>query len=382
MSTSHERPTFAVTDEQLADLQARLANTRWPTKWPNLPGDDWQAGVPIEVLTRLVERWRSDFDWRAKERRLNDLPWGQAELDGRRVAYLHFRAPSDDALPIVLTNGWPSSFYELSALAKRLSTPTLRDGPAWTAFNVIVPCLPGFPGSNQPPTFPTDVPPHELWHRLLTQHLGYARYGAHGGDLGAGVTSLLGQDHPAEVVGVHLTSIADPATYDPASVTTKEQQYLDEVARWVTEEGAYEHEQMTRPATLSFGLSDSPVGLLAWVVEKYFAWSDHEGTLASVFDDDDVLAQASLYWFTNCISTSFRPYYEYAHGYTPRVERVHTPTAIAVFPKDLTRPPRSWAERVYNVVRYTVMPRGGHFAAHEVPELLADDIAAFFTTLQ
>jgi pimeloyl-ACP methyl ester carboxylesterase len=212
--------------------------------------------------------------------------------------------------------------------------------------------------------------------------LGFERYGAHGGDLGAGISSLLAEAHPEAVVGVHLLAVADPVDVDPATVTEEEQAYRDAVTKWFAEDGGYEHEQMTRPVTLGYGLSDSPVGLLAWIVEKYREWSDCEGELSRTFTDDFLLTQASLYWFTNTISISFRPYYEYARHHTPRVKRVAVPTAIAVFPKDLVQPPRSWAERIYNVTRYTRMPRGGHFAAHEQPELLAEDLTAFFRSLR
>jgi pimeloyl-ACP methyl ester carboxylesterase len=192
----------------------------------------------------------------------------------------------------------------------------------------------------------------------MHDELGFARYAAHGGDLGAGVTSRLAQAHPEAVVGIHLLAIADPVEVDPSSVTQEEQDYLDSVAAWDAQDGAYAHQQMTRPTTLGYGLSDSPVGLLAWMVEKYRSWSDCDGVLSRRFSDDFVLTQASLYWFTNTISTSFRPYYEHA------------------------RPPRSWAERTYKLTRYTAMPRGGHFAAHEEPELLGNDLTAFFRTLR
>lgn len=207
--------------------------------------------------------------------------------------------------------------------------------------------------------------PDELWHRLMHDELGFPHYAAHGGDLGAGITSRLAQAHPEAVTGIHLLAIADPTDDNRAGLTPAEQDYLQATAAWFTEEAGYEHEQMTRPQTLSFGLSDSPVGLLAWLVEKYRAWSDCDGDLSRHFSDDLILTRASLYWFTNSISTSFRPYYEHAHGMTTPLKKVMVPTAVAVFPKDLTQPPRSWAERTYHVTRYNVMPRGGHFAAHE-----------------
>jgi pimeloyl-ACP methyl ester carboxylesterase len=227
---------------------------------------------------------------------------------------------------------------------------------------------PGRPGRDRRPAWPSRLPQA---HAL-----------AYGGDLGAGVTSRLAEAHPDAVAGIHLLAVAAPPEYDPASLTAEEKDYVDEVAAWSAEEGGYQHQQNTRPLTLAHALSDSPSGLLAWIVEKYRAWSDSNGDLPARFTDDFVLTQASLYWFTNSIATSFRPYYEFAHGMTRRVERVEVPTAVAVFPADLTRPPRSWAERTYNVARYTRMPRGGHFAAHEEPGLLADDITEFFRALR
>jgi pimeloyl-ACP methyl ester carboxylesterase len=368
-------PMIVVTDAELDDLRSRLRRTRWPVPWPI---DGWEAGTDPGYLRRLVEYWATDYDWRANEAAINALPSHVADIDGTPVHYLRFDGEHPGALPIVLTNGWPSSFLELAAFAERLAAPSRYGGQTRDAFTAIVPALPGFPFSPQRPSLVGQTPTHELWHLLMRSELGFERYGAHGGDLGAGITSRLGETHPEAVVGIHLTAIANPAAYDPADVTPQEQAYLDSVAAWVAEEGGYQHEQSTRPLTLSHGLADSPTGLLAWMIEKYRAWSDCGGDLSSRFSDEFLLTQASLYWFTNTISTSFRPYYEYHRGLTRRVERIDVPTAVAVFPAELAQPPRSWAERTYNVTRYTHMPRGGHFAAHEEPELLAQDLVEFF----
>ncbi|GAA2324452.1 alpha/beta hydrolase [Streptomyces kunmingensis] len=212
----------------------------------------------------------------------------------------------------------------------------------------------------------------------MHDELGFERYAAHGGDLGAGITSRLAEAHPEAVTGIHLLALAAPAAYDPAGLTPDEEAHLAAVANWQAEEGGYQHQQNTRPLTFAPALTDSPAGLLGWIVEKYRAWSDCGGDLSARFSDDYLLTQASLYWFTGTVSTSFRPYYEYAQGLTRRVERVDVPTAVALFPADLSRPPRSWAERTYTITRYTHMPRGGHFAAHEEPGLLAQDITEFF----
>ena len=379
------RHVLHVPDAELEELRSRLRRIRWAAPWPgqDQPGKgDWRAGTDEDELRRLARYWAEGYDWRRSEAEINALPGHVTPIDGTDVFYLRFDAEVPGALPIVLTHGWPSTFLELTELARHLSAPASHGGRDEDAFTVIVPALPGFPFSPQRSDLPPAMSTHELWHRLMRDQLGFTRYGAHGGDLGAGVTSRLAQAHPEAVAGIHLLAVADPPGYDPATITPEEQGYLDEVAAWFADAGGYEHEQMTRPRTLAYGLSDSPVGLLAWLAEKYREWSDCGGDLSARFSDDFVLTQASLYWFGNAISTSFRPYWEHAQGMREPVEHVAVPTAVAVFPKDLSRPPRSWAERTHNVTRYTVMPRGGHFAAHEEPALLAADLTEFFRPLR
>ncbi|MEO8907462.1 MAG: epoxide hydrolase family protein [Microbacteriaceae bacterium] len=366
-----------VPQDDVDDLRSRLRRTRWSPAWPV---DGWIAGTDQSELRRLVAYWADGFDWDAQQRAINELPWAVATIDGTPLSYLRFDAETTDALPLVLTNGWPSTALELVELAKRLSNPTRYGGDASDAFTVVIPALPGFPFSPQRPSH--DDQTHELWHRLMHDELGFERYAAHGGDLGAGTTSRLAEVHPEAVVGIHLLAVAAPVTFDEATLSQPERDYLSAVQGWVAVEGGYQHQQQTRPLSLAPALSDSPTGLLAWIVEKYRAWSDSNGELSSRFSDDFLLTQASLYWFTNSISTSFRPYWEYAAGLTVRVKSVEVPTAVAVFPHDLTHPPRAWAERSYNVTRYTVMPRGGHFAPHEEPELLAADIREFLRPLR
>lgn len=367
-----------VPDAQVEDLRGRLRATRWPREWPTA---EWAAGTSVAELRRLVEYWAGGYDWRAQEVSINSLPSYFATVAGHPVHYLRYEAERPGSVPILLTNGWPSTFFELAGLAARLATPSRFGLPARTCFTVVVPSLPGFTFSAQRPTLPSDLPTHELWHRLMRDELGYVRYAAHGGDLGAGITSRLAAAHPESLVGIHLLAVGAPASYDEATLTAEERHYLADVAAWTAEEGAYMHQQSTRPLTLSYGLSDSPTGLLAWIIEKYRAWSDCDGVLENSFSDDFLLTQASLYWFTNTISTSFRPYYEYGRGVRRELAPVTVPTAVALFPADLTQPPLSWAARTYNVVRYNQMPRGGHFAAIEVPELLAEDIVGFIESL-
>ncbi|WP_285114209.1 epoxide hydrolase family protein [Leifsonia sp. fls2-241-R2A-40a] len=379
---------FDIGAADLTDLQARLRSTRWPERWP-LDGtaEAWSAGTDPSVLRTLVEYWADGFDWESQRRRIEALPWSVSEVDGAPIAYLRFDAEHPGRLPIVLTNGWPSTALELVPLAERLATPSRFGGDARLAMTVIIPALPGFPFSPQRPSLPasgaddgTREQTHELWHRLMTG-LGFDRYVAHGGDLGAGITSRLAQAHPEAVAGIHLLAVAAPVTFDEATLTPEEREHLRRVDAWVASEGAYQHQQQTRPLTLAPALSDSPAGLLSWILEKHRAWSDCGGDVFTRFTPDYLLTLASAYWFTNSIGTSFRPYWEFAAGLVTRVEWVEVPTAVALFPHDLSRPPRSWAERSYRVTRFSRMPRGGHFAPHEEPDLLAADITAFASAL-
>jgi pimeloyl-ACP methyl ester carboxylesterase len=370
--------TIDMPEPALTDLRRRLELTRWPAP---IPAQGWELGSETPTMRRLVARWSGGYDWREHERSMNELDHFLVDLDGAAVHFVHLRGESPGAFPIVLTHGWPGSFLELSGLAARLAFPSRYGGAAADAFDVVVPSLPGFAFSAQRPgpTDPWSTP--ELWHRLMTDVLGYARYGAHGGDLGAGVTTRLAARHPDAVAGIHLLAVGAPALDASSSLSAEERAYVGQVERWEREEGGYEHQQQTRPLTLAYGLSDSPVGLLAWLVEKLRAWSDCDGDLSARFSDDEVLTWVSLYWLTNTIAPSFRPYNDHwARGTaTPRVD---VPTALAVFPYDLSQPPRAWAERCYAITRYTRMPRGGHFAAHEEPALLAADIAAFIADLR
>ncbi len=366
-----------VSQGELGELRDRLRRTRWSPDWPT---GGWAAGTDPAELHRLVGYWADGFDWYRQQDAINNLPWAIAMIEGTPLRYLRFDGERPGALPLVITNGWPSTAIELVELAQRLATPSHYGGDPADAFTVIVPALPGFPFSPQRPSHEEQT--HELWHWLMRDELGFDRYAAHGGDLGAGITSRLAQAHPDEIVGIHLLAIAAPANLDPATMTDAEQQHLQAVRTWVADEGAYQHQQQTRPLSLAPGLSDSPAGLLAWIIEKYRAWSDCDGDLSSRFTDDFLLTQASLYWFTNSIASSFRPYWEFAQGLTTRVETVTVPTAVALFPHDLAQPPRSWIERTYNLTRYSLMPRGGHFAPYEEPDLLADDLRAFLQPLR
>lgn len=362
---------IAVPDEELAELHRRLRAARWPEPWP-LNG--WDAGTEPGELRRLVEFWADGFDWRAQEAAINALPSRFETVEGVPIHYLRFDGETPEATPIVLTHGWPSTFLEEVELARRLARPSEHGAAGADAFTVIVPSLPGFPFTPQQPVLP-GLPTHELWHGLMTR-LGFSRYLAHGGDLGAGVSARLAAAHPDAVAGIHVLAVGNPA--DQSDPTEEERDYLAHAEHWYAEEGGYEHLQRTRPLTAAYALNDSPVGLLAWLLEKYRAWTDRrEGPGLA---DDLMLTQASLYWFTGAIAATFRPYWEH-RAFSPGPVAVRVPTALAVFPADLVQPPQSWAARGYDVVRYTRMPRGGHFAALEQPDLLAADIRAFAAAL-
>jgi pimeloyl-ACP methyl ester carboxylesterase len=358
--------TIEVPDHDIADLRLRLSSTRWPRAWP-VPA--WSAGTDMSVLARLVDYWADGFDWRSHEGRLNAEPQRIATVSGQKVHFLHVRAQDPAGLPLILTNGWPSTFAEMISLAHSL---------VGLGHDVVVPSLPGFGFSGEPAQAPAAVSTYEIWHRLMTG-LGYGRYVAHGGDLGAGITSRLGAAHPEAVAGIHLTAVMAATGLD--GLTPAEEAHLARNESWTRDGGAYMHQQQTRPLTLAYGLSDSPAGLLAWILEKYRAWSDCGGDVSARWTDDDILVQASLYWFTNTIGTSFRPYFDYLAYPTAPPSMGDLPTAVAAFPYDISVPPREYAERTYNVVRYTGFDRGGHFAPHEEPELLARDIHEFATAV-
>ena len=372
---SDVHPLLEVPDGDLEDLRARLRRTRFAPTWPVA---DWQAGTDGDFLRHLVEYWADGYDWRAQEASINALPSHFADLDGTPVHYLRYDAEREGALPIIATNGWPSTFLEMTELAQRLSRPSQYGGNPEDALTVIVPTLPGFTVSPARPEA-SGTPAHELWHRLMHDELGFDRYGAHGSDIGVRVTGWLGHAHPESVVGIHLLTVDSEPRSNSGELTDAESAYQRALTEWRAKEGAYGHQQGTKPFTLAQGLSDSPAGLRAWILEKYRSWSDCGGDVSTRFSDDLLLTQASLFWFTTSISTSFRPYYDRSQSGGSGELKVEVPTAVALFPGDLGAPaPRSWAERIYAVTRYTEMPRGGHFAAHEEPELLADDIAAFF----
>lgn len=370
-----------VPDADIDDLQRRLRATRWP---PRTAAEPWQRGADADWLRELTHYWAGEFDWRAAERELNAQPQFMAEVDGQRIHFVHRKGVGPAPYPIVITHGWPGSFFEFYAILDQLCDPAAFGGDPADAFDVVVPSLPGFAFSPAPASAGMAAfQVADLWAGLM-DGLGYARFGAQGGDLGAGVSIALAKRHARHVDGIHLNFL--PASYQPPMgattppLTAAEDAFLRARDEWAALEGGYAHLQGTRPDTPAFSLNDSPAGLAAWIGEKFRAWSDCGGAIEQSFSKDELLTDVSLYWFTQTIGSSFQMYWEnrlqpmrFADG-----ERVGPLLGFASFPKEINHPPRSWLARTFDVVQWTDMPSGGHFAAMEEPALLAEEIRRFF----
>lgn len=371
--------TIHVSDEVLADLRSRIHRTRWPAP---AAGAAWTQGTDLDTLKRLLAYWADGFDWRAQERWLNSFRHFRVNLDGIQIHFVHEPAREGKGIPLILTHGWPSSFLELLPLVPLLTDPKAHgiDGPA---FDVVIPSLPGY-GFSERPARSTYRTIARLWHELM-RGLGYSRYGAGGGDFGAGVATYMAIEDPAPIVGIHLSTmeIWPGVSEETRDLSNAETAYVAQVRAWDEVERGYSAIQSTRPQTLGYGLNDSPAGLAAWILEKWRAWSDSQGDLEAHFSRDFLLTLLTIYWVTETITPSMRDYFDNRwHGETLQPgQRVPVPAGIANFDNNFVpegNPPREWAERLYDVRRWTVMPRGGHFAAAEEPELLAREIAAFF----
>lgn len=371
-----------VDDAVLDDLRARLTATRLPEP---VPDTGWQYGASIDDVRALVDHWRDGYDWRAEEARLNRLDQFVTTIDGLRLHFVHARSSHADALPVVLVHGWPGSFVELLDVIPRLTDPTAHGGRAEDAFHVVAPSLPGYAFSDAPREPGWDVRRCAQAFVELMARLGYARYGAQGGDWGAQITTRMATLDAEHCVGLHLNlPIAGPPDGD-VSLTADEQADLAVMAAFQREHAAYAQVQGSEPQTLGIALDDSPAGLLAWIVQRFRDWSDCDGDVERSFSRDQLLTNVMLYWVTRSFTSSARLYWETMHSGVLRgpLERVDVPTGIARFPKEeILRFPRSWVEQRYHVTRWTDMPRGGHFAAMEEPELFVDDLRAFFGTVR
>lgn len=375
--------TIDVPDEVLADLADRLARARVPDQ---IPGTGWTYGTDGTYLTELLEYWRSDFDWRAQEQALNELDHFKTEVDGVDLHFIHQRSPNPDATPLLLIHGWPGSVFEFMDLVGPLTDPVSYGGEASDAFHLVIPSLPGFGFSGKPTE--TGWSPERMADAfaVLMARLGYDRYGIQGGDWGGIIGRSLAGNDVDHVIGFHTNFVLGgpaPGTDPNAGVTDEERTLRAERMEAFAEGSAYQEIQGTKPQSVGVGLNDSPAGLAAWIVEKFHGWSDNDGHVEDAFTKDQMLANITLYWVTETITSSARIYYEFRHAPTERpVPYLSVPTAGAIFPKEIYFTPRAWAEARYNIVRWTVMPRGGHFAALEERDLLVDDVRAFFRDLK
>ncbi|WP_197094589.1 epoxide hydrolase family protein [Microvirga massiliensis] len=384
MSGQPEPFSLQVPDASIDDLRERLSRTRFPEQ---APGEPWAYGTDVTWMRCLVEYWRDRFDWRDQEARLNAFPQYKVRLHGIDLHFLHVPGKGPDPHPLLLSHGWPGSVFEFLELIPRLTDPARFGADPADAFTVVAPSLPGYGMSFTPGQERFGIEAiADGFAALMSDVLDYARFGAQGGDWGSFITGRLGYAHPERLSGIHLNMM--PVRRDPKTVsnpTPEESRYLDELRVWLKEETGYQWIQGTRPQTLAFALTDSPAGLAAWIIEKFRAWSDCGGDVESVFTKDELLANIALYWFTGAIGSSFWPYYARMHGPwpIPEGETVSVPTGYCAFPREILRPPRSVAERTFtNIRRWSVMTRGGHFAAMEQPDELAREIRAFFRPLR
>lgn len=377
-----EQFVLKISDADIADLKSRLALTRFPDA---APGGPWDYGTSVDYMRELVSYWKDSFDWRTQEAALNEFPQFKVPLHDIELHYLHVPGVGPKPYPLLLMHGWPGSVFEFVDIIPRLTDPARFGGDARDAFTVIAPSLPGYGLSFQPGQkrfVLGDVA--ACLHDLMTNTLGYRKFAAQGGDWGAGVASLIGQKYPSSVCGIHLNLLYVPREkISPNSES--EALYNEQLARFLKEETGYQQIQGTKPQTLAFGLTDSPAGLAAWIIEKFRKWSDNDGVPESAISRDRMLANISLYWFTGAIGSSFWPYYGRLHSGLPISpdHPISVPTGYAAFPKEIVTPPRSLAEKTYtNIQRWTEMKKGGHFAAMEQPAALTAEIQNFFRQLR
>ncbi len=361
----------------LDDLVARVKNTRWTDEITN---SGWTYGANLSYMKELADYWVNTFDWRKVENEVNAFPNFITDIDGYKVHFLHIKGKGENSLPLIITHGWPGSFLEMMKLI-----PLLENDDN-ISFDLVIPSVIGFGFSDKVTQRGcNNAFVAELWHKLMSR-LGYHKYGAQGGDIGAGISTWLSLKHPENVVGLHLNYISDsyrPFLREDETLTEEELQFQKYAHSWSSTEGAYAKQHSSKPITLSYGLNDSPVGLCAWIIEKFNGWSDNKGNIENTFSKDELLANVTLYWITQTIHSSIRIYNENSHK--PLVfganDFVKVPVSFAKFPNELPTPPRSYMEKGFNVQRWTEMGAGGHFAAMEQPHLLAEEIKVFFREL-
>jgi epoxide hydrolase len=359
----------------LEDLRDRLARTRWPDQ---LPGVGWDYGIALEYVRELAEYWRTGYDWREHERRLNAFPQFTTVIDGQNIHFLHVRSAEPGALPLIMTHGWPGSVAEFLQVIGPLTDPAAHGGDPAEAFHLVVPAIPGYGFSGPTKERGWNVGRvARAWDELMSR-LDYRRYGAQGGDWGSSISRELGVIVPEHLIGVHLNMLLPYVPDGQDDLTDDERERAERLRRFRTTGSGYGAIQSTRPQTLAYGLTDSPAGQLAWIVEKFGEWTDGDSPDDAV-DRDQLLTNVMLYWLTGTAGSSARLYYEAARSgsWGPPAPSA-APTGVAVFPAEIARPVRRFADRFNNIVHWTEFDRGGHFAAMEEPDLLVGDVRAFF----
>ena len=382
--------TLSVPNAVLNDLRDRLARTRFPRDFAN---DRWEYGTNTAYLKELVEYWRDRFDWRAVEREINSFPNYKTEIEGVPIHFIQQPGKGPKPIPLILSHGWPWTFWDFHKVIRPLADPAAYGGDPADAFDVVVPSLPGYGFST--PLTTTGINywrTADLWVALMRDVLDYKKFAAQGGDWGALITAQLGHKYAEHMIGVHVNLMASLAFFGgadgpkPEDFGTGEDGWLERNRNFIANESGYMRLQCTKPQTIAIALNDSPAGLCSWIVEKRRTWSDCDGEVERRFSKDDLCATMTLYWISESYGTSARYYYEAAHNlWKPSHDRhpvVEAPTGIAVFLKEVMLMPRKWAERYYNLKRWTVMPSGGHFAPMEEPHRLVEDIRAFFRPLR
>lgn len=367
--------TINIDEQQLDDLRLRLDMTRWPeTETVN----DWTQGVPLAEARKLIDYWRNQYDWRRCEATLNQYPQFLTEIDGLDIHFLHVRSPNPDALPLILTHGWPGSVIEFLKCIGPLSDPASHGGDPADAFHLVIPSLPGYGFSGKPTQTGWNIP-HiaRAWHTLMTR-LGYDNYVAQGGDWGAAVTTAMGAQQPQGLAAIHLNLpfVLPEGPYDDASPA--ELAMLEAMAYYARWDGGYSDQQASRPQTLGYGLADSPAGQAAWIYEKFWSWADCDDNPLNALSYDEMLDNIMLYWLPNTGTSSARLYWESFHGSLDATE-LQIATACSIFPKDIYAAPKSWAERyMHNLIYWNELDKGGHFAAFEQPVLFVDEVRKAF----
>lgn len=376
---------FEAPPQALDDLHQRLRRTLWPDE---VAAEPWRYGPPVAYMQRFVDHWLDEYDWRTHEAHLNSFPQFVTQIDEHRIHFIHQIGKGPSPMPLVLTHGWPGSVVEMLKIIPLLTDPAAHGGDPADAFTVIAPSIPGYGFSSRPANRGTNVfVVADLWAKLMTG-LNYPRFGVQGGDWGSWISAATALRHPERIAGLHLNYLSTrfrPALSpsDPP-LSAAEEDYLARVTRWLDTEGAYIAIQGTKPLTLSYALTDSPAGLAAWFVEKFRSWSDNQLLPDEALTKDEMITDIMLYWLTGTAHSAIRFYSESREHpfHLAAGQRITPPCGIVHLPRELPMPPRSWAERAFNVVHWSKLPRGGHFAAWEQPQLLAEDIRKFFRLLR